>query len=125
MGVVIENLKGGDDRLECNWWQWRPTVELIRSFSLLEGERLDFLSEGIGELAEEEAHQVADLLQKNVLPTLSKDERVLIDGARTIEPDDGTFHREPDAMHRNYGASKDWLANFAHFCQHSSGIRVY
>jgi hypothetical protein len=61
MGVVIEDLRGGAARLTCSWGQWLPTIELIRSFELIENERLDLLAKGMGELAEEEAHQLRRL----------------------------------------------------------------
>jgi hypothetical protein len=58
------------------------------------------------------------------LPTLDDDERLLLDGRRTTEPDDGTFYREPAEQHRNYSTDRRVLAEFANCCETCGGFRV-
>ncbi len=124
MGVDIDDLRDRGRSIHANWWQWRPTVELIRSLGLFDGERLDHLSDGCGEFTEAEARELAAALERRVLPGLQPGERVLLDGAVTQEPDDGTFHRAPQEQHRNYSAGYDWLVRFVAFCKESGGLYV-
>lgn len=124
MGVDIDDLRNRSRSIHANWWQWRPTVELIRSLGLFDGQRLDHMSEGFGEFTEAEAQQIADALERRVLPELRPGERVVLGGAVTAEPDDGTFHRAPAEQHRNYSADYDWLVRFVTFCKDSGGLYV-
>jgi hypothetical protein len=68
MGIDISDLRDRTRTLHANWWQWRPTVELIRSLGLFEEARLGHLSNGIGELTEAEAHELAAAFEKKLLP---------------------------------------------------------
>lgn len=124
MGVDIHDSEDHRCTIHSNWWQWRSTVELIRSLDLLNGPRLDLLSDGMGELTEAEARQIASAFERQVLPGLHPDQRVLLDGAVTTEPDDGTFHRVPVEQHRNYSADRDWLIQFVAFCNECRGLYV-
>lgn len=124
MGVDIDDLRDRSRSIHTNWWQWRPTVELIRSLGLFDDERLDVVVEGIGEFNQEETHRIAELLELNVLPRVQANEQVLIDGSVTDVPDDGTFHREQEQQHRNYRANRDWLVEFIAFCKSSNGIYI-
>jgi hypothetical protein len=122
VGVDISDLRDRSRSLHANWWQWRPTVELIRTLGLFDGERLDHLSNGLGEFTEAEARQLAVTLEQQLLPTLRPGQRVLLDRAVTDVPDDGTFHRAPEEQHRNYSADYDWLVRFVAFCKESGGV---
>ncbi len=124
MGIDISDLRDRSRSIHANWWQWRPTVELIRSLGLFDGERLDHLSDGFGEFTEAEARQLAVVLEHQMLRGLQQGERVLLDGAVTAEPDDGAFHRGPEEQHRNYSADYDWLVRFVAFCRESAGLYV-
>jgi hypothetical protein len=108
MGVFVEDLRGGDNKLSCQWWQWRPTVQLLKSFNLIEHERLDLLLQGVGELAEEEAHQIAAIFERNVLPKLTAGNQPPVDPANAA-----------------YIPARQWLKTFTEFCRHSAGIRVF
>jgi hypothetical protein len=124
VGVDISDLGDRSRAVHANWWQWRPTVELIGSLGLFDDERLDHLSDGFGEFTQSEARQLAAALKRQVLPALKPSEQILIDGAVTADADDGTFHRAPGEQHRNYSADHEWLVRFIAFCEESDGLYV-
>jgi hypothetical protein len=124
MGISLKPFAKEDEWFQVNFWNWRPIVELIRSVDVLSNERVDQLHEpycGYG-LNEDEVIAVADALEAKVLPRLSSEERVLIDGSTTIEPDDGIFHKEEPA--RNYSTTKPVLLEFIKFCRECKGFTV-
>jgi hypothetical protein len=98
---------------------------VVRRLAVLPAATVDALHEPfIGELCERDARVVADAIRTRILPGLADDERVLLDGRRTTEPDDGTFYREPAEQHRNYSTNRDVLARFAECCATCAGFRV-
>lgn len=110
--------------LRKSWWQWRPIVEAIRSLQLLDDERLDYLSDGIGSLTERECLQIAEELKTKVLPKIREGERMMLNGAITDVPDDGTLFREPSEQEKNYSVSYESLSIFIDFCYASKGLYV-
>jgi hypothetical protein len=64
----------------------------------------------------------ADALEARVLPTLGDHERVLLDGARTSEPDDFVFHKTE--QFKNYSTSRAVLERFITYCRTCSGFEV-
>jgi hypothetical protein len=78
----------------------------------------------VGELTEEEARIVATAIRRSLLPDLTDDERLLLDGRRTTEPDDMTFHRAPGERHKNYSTNRRVLEKFAECCEACHGFRV-
>ena len=40
MGVLLQDLACEDRYERCNWWNWRPTIEILRSAGLFSDERL-------------------------------------------------------------------------------------
>ena len=125
MGVVLAGRSKTQPRLSMNFWNWRATVEAIRSCQLLAEAKVDALHEQfVGNLSEDEAIRVAAAIRDSVLPKLGPRDRLLLSGETTSEPDDFEFHREPSEMHRNYGTSADILEKFAAFCEESGGFDV-
>jgi hypothetical protein len=125
MGVILADSVLEERSEYCNWWNWRPTVELIRASGLLDNERLELMGYNAGaEVTEQEARAISKFLEDRVLSGLNSDERVLLDLAVTGEPDDGTFYRDPEEHHKNYGASREWLQKFAAFCKECHGFTV-
>src|SRR5262249_48437964 len=103
---------------DVNFWHWRAIVEAIRSLTVLPGSRVDALHEQfVGELTEDETRAVSAAIRERLLPTLADDERLLLDGRRTTEPDDGTFYRDPAEQHRNYSTNRRVLEEFARCCE--------
>lgn len=125
MGVTLFDLATDEVVFDVNFWHWRAIVEAIRSLDVLPTDTVDALHEAfIGVLSERDARHVAEAICTRLLPTLNDDERVLLDGKRTTEPDDGTFHREPAEQHRNYSTNRAVLAKFADSCATCAGFRV-
>ncbi|MFN3651344.1 MAG: hypothetical protein ACK47B_17350 [Armatimonadota bacterium] len=111
---------------DINFWHYRAIVEAVRSLGVLPDEQVDRLHEswqGNG-LTTEEARLVAAAMRERLLPALTGDERLLLDGRRTEEPDDGTFYREPDEQHKNYSTNRDVLEEFVRCCETCNGFRV-
>ena len=124
MGVRVVDC-GREDRAErCDWWNWRPTVELLRAAGLLDEAQAVTLDLGVGEVSREQARAFARFLDERVFPALRPDDRIMLDGQVTAEPDDGTFHREPSERGRNYSASGDWLRRLAALCRECDGFVV-
>ncbi len=110
---------------DVNFWHWRAIVEAVRSLGVLPESRVDALHEQFnGELTEGEARTVAAAIREWLLPTIGDDERLLLDGRRTTEPDDGTFYREPAEQHKNYSTNRRVLEEFAKCCETCGGFRV-
>lgn len=124
MGISLRDLKREDHWFHVNFWNWRPLVELIRQLDVIAPDRVTGLHEPFcnNGLTEAEAKLVADALEARVLPTLGDDERVLLDGARTMEPDDFVFHRTD--QFKNYSTSRAVLGQFIAYCRASSGFEV-
>ena len=125
MGMTLFDQKSDAIVFDVNFWHWRAIVEAIRSLGVLPEKRVDALHEQfVGELMQEESRAVAAAIRERLLPTLADDERLLLDGRRTTEPDDGTFYRDPAEQHRNYNTNRRMLEEFAKCCETCSGFRV-
>ena len=124
MGFAITDLSDPEQIIFVNFWNWHPTVEIIRRTGLIDAQRLEGLHQQISAtcVTTDEARAIARHLRDIVLPALSPQARVLLDGSSTTEPDDGTLHRDPSELDRNYGASHTWLETFATFCESCSGF---
>lgn len=124
MGVIISSLKNDDQFISCNWWNWRPTVELIRKMNRLDDEACDLLSNGFGELSREDCTAIVNYLELQVLPDAKPEDRFLLNTEKTSEPDDGTFYRTPEEAEKNYSATVIWLQKFIDFLKNEEGVRV-
>jgi hypothetical protein len=125
MGVTLIDQQTGESVFDINFWHWRAIVEAIRGLEILPVARVDGLHEPfVGELTEVEARSVAAAMRARLLPTLRDDERLLLDGTRTREPDDGTFHRDPADQHLNYSTNRAVLDKFVAFCEICHGFNV-
>lgn len=125
MGVTLFDEKSGTSLYDTDFWHWRAIVETVRSLAVLEEARVDTLDDPfLGELTRDEARAVAEAVRGQILVSLADDERLLLDGTRTKEPDDGMFHRAPTERHKNYSTTRDALEAFAVACETCSGLRV-
>ena len=124
MGFSLTDLADSERIVFVNFWNWRPTVEIIRAAGLLDTNRLEGLHQQISatRVSTDEARAIARHLRETVLPSLPSDARVLLDGSSTTDPDDGTFYRDPSEADRNYSATRSWLETFAVFCESCSGF---
>lgn len=125
MGVTLFDQSTDEIVLDINFWHWRAIVEAVRALAVLPEDRVDPLHQPfVGELTRAEARRVGAAIRERLLPTLADDERLLLDGRRTTEPDDGTFYRAPAEQHRNYSTDRRVLAEFAACCDTCDGFRV-
>jgi hypothetical protein len=124
MGVILTDLGDATHDLSMNWWNWRPTLELIRSFNLIDEERLERMSFscGGGHATEQEAHEIAKRIREGWLSRMSSGERLKLDVTTTEEPDDFKMHF--DEVEKNYSAHRSSLEGFVEFCMASNGFRV-
>jgi hypothetical protein len=120
--VILVPVSAIED-VQVNWWNWRPTVELLRRDGVITAEHAERMHVGMGAMCVPAnlAMRIADAIEV-VLPTLSEpDERVLLDGAVTAEePFDPNLPGDSDW----YGARRAWLQTFLHFCRASGGFTV-
>jgi hypothetical protein len=123
MGFWLLDLEDDALSLDVNAWNWRPTVELLRSFDLLAEDEIECMefTGGGGKASREEARAIGERIMA-LIETLEGGHRVMLDGQVETTLDDGTFHRDDLAM--NYSASKEWLERFADFCAKCKGFRV-
>jgi hypothetical protein len=123
-GVTFELEPTTGESISINGWNWRPTLELLHRTGILSDEALELMSfnGGGGEVTPDEAGRISEFLD-GYLARLGPDDRVMLDGAVTTEPDTGEFHR--DDLARNYSATFAWLVRFRDFCRSSGGFQVY
>lgn len=125
VGVTLIDPETDEVVFDVNFWHWRAIVEAIRSLKILPTERVDGLHEPFfGELSAKEACQVGVALREHLLPSLGENERLLLDGQKTTEPDDLVFHRDPHDQHKNYSTNREVLEKFADCCERCHGFRV-
>jgi hypothetical protein len=125
VGVTLFDHETDAVVFDINFWHWRAIVEVVRGLAILPDERVEQMHEPfVGELTEVEARLVGAAIRERVLPTLTDEDRVLLDGSRTTTPDGGTFHREPAEQHRNYSTTRTVLEEFAEACASCHGFRI-
>ncbi len=112
-----------DDWLQVNWWNWRPTLELLRAHALLDAdtiERMGINGTGIRVTAAE-ARQIAAFLEE-YLRGLGPGDRVLWDLSVTNEP--ASFEPVREHPEQSYSATATWLRTFRDFCRVADGFEV-
>jgi|SRR5215831_8293277 len=126
MGFDLTDI-GNERRIVfVNFWNWRPTVEVLRRAGLLDEKRLAELHLQCAgtRVTKDEARTIAHHLREEVLPGLPQTARILLDGSVTTAPDEGTFYRSPEHFHKNYGAIRSWLEEFVSFCETCDGFEL-
>ncbi len=123
MGFWITDLKDETHELKVNAWNWRPTLELIEQFQILEADELERMgfTGGGGTATLDQARIIADRLEV-VLEDLKPKDRILYDLTVTSDPDTFELHREQ--LDKNYSATYEWLMEFAAFCRTCNGFTV-
>jgi hypothetical protein len=123
MGFWIEDLKDKTNDLKVNAWNWRPTLELLEQFQILEADELERMSftGGGGTATQDQARSIADRLGA-VLEGLQPKDRILYD--LTVTSDLDTFELYREQLEKNYSATYEWLVEFAAFCRTCNGFTV-
>ena len=125
MGFTLCPIEKSNDVISVNFWNWRPTAELIATFNLIDDERLELIQiQGCGaEITADEAVTIADRIERDILATLPDEGRIQLDLSVTTNPDDFEFYRGDDVA-KNYSATGKWLREFVAFCRSSGGFAV-
>ena len=124
MSFILADIVDGSKEIQVNAWNWGPTVELIRSLSVLDAHRSETIRYNLAtEVSADEAKMIGLFIRDMILTQLGPMERITLDLNVTDEPDDGTFHR--DDLAKNYSATRSWLKRFSVFCLASNGFKVY
>ena len=126
MGIVLQDRADHERCFFVNFWHWGAIVEAIRSLGVLPDEKVHDLHQpfiGSG-LTREEARLVAAAIRGRVLPRLTPDVRLLLDGRTTTEPDEGIFYREDADFKKNYSTNSEVLRQFADYCDACEGFEV-
>jgi len=111
---------------DINFWHYRAIVEAIRSLRVLPDDHVDRLHEpftGSG-LTKDECLIVAKELHARLVSTLDQDDRLLLDGTVTKEPDDGVFHKTDIEWQKNYSTNRTVIAAFVDAIRKSNGFTV-
>lgn len=79
MGVFVTDNANAERNIPCNWWNWRPTVEILRGSGVSPDKGWDALSSGIGKFNAEQTLILIEFLQNTILSTLHKNEWITMD----------------------------------------------
>ncbi|MFT3743139.1 MAG: hypothetical protein QM785_02490 [Pyrinomonadaceae bacterium] len=127
MSFTLTDLSSENFEFSANVWSWKAAVELIRSLDILgEGSlrQMGYNATGV-KISMEDAREIGQRIQDEVLPKLAPNKRMYSDLSITDEPDDMTLHRDGDEQWKNYSVTHDWLAEFAEFCLRSKGFQIF
>lgn len=125
MAFDLQDLSDEKNWLTINIWIWPVIIELIRSFKIINDDRIELLSQAFcgGKVDKFEARQIGDMIEKKILPQMSDDSRIKIDLTITEEPDNSDWHRTKN-WDENFSCTKEHLIVFMDFCHTCGGFEV-
>ncbi len=123
--LIDESSEGFEFR--ANVWNWKPALEIIKSFDLIDEGKLRQMSYTAtgAKFSKEEAQVIGEKIRDEILPRLAPNKRMFMDLSVTDKPDDGTIFHDEDEKWKNYSAGYDWLKEFSEFCLKSKGFQVF
>ncbi len=127
MSFTLLDLSSENFEFNANVWNWRTTLEIIKSFDILsEGivRQMEYNGTGV-KLEKDDVHQIGERIRDQILPKLEPNKRIFSDMSITDAPDDGTLFKDEDEQWKNYSATYEWLKDFSEFCLKSKGFQVY
>lgn len=126
MSFTLADQGAMNNELIANVWNWKPTLEIIRSFNVIDDSQIRQMQvNASGSVIDEDiARELGALVRERFLAKMQPGQRVRLDLSVTDERDDGTFHRGADEA-KNYGATYEFLQDFCDFCAGSKGFRVF
>lgn len=127
MSFTLMDLSSENFEFRANVWNWKPTLEIIKSFDIMSDGKLrqmEYNATGVS-ISKEEAHEIGEKIRDKILPKLEPNKRIFMDLSITDTPDDGTLYKDEDEQWKNYSTSYDWLKDFSDFCLKSKGFQVY
>lgn len=127
MSFTLMDLGQESYEFRVNVWNWKPTLEIIKSFDIVdEGKLRQMTYNGTGaKFNLEEAREIGAKIRDEILPKLEPDKRIFQDLSITDQPDDGTLYRDEDEQWKNYSTNYNLLKDFADFCLQSKGFQVF
>lgn len=127
MSFTLLDLSSENFEFNANVWNWRTTLEIIKSFDILSDgtlRQMEYNATGV-KIEKETAHLIGEKIRAEILPKLEPNKRIFADLSITDQPDDGTLFKDDDEQWKNYSASYEWLKDFSDFCLKSKGFQVY
>lgn len=127
MSFTLLDLSSENFEFNANVWNWRTTLEIIKSFDILSDgtiRQMEYNATGV-KLEKDVAHLIGERIRAEILPKLEPNKRIFADLTITDAPDDGTLFKDEDEQWKNYSASYEWLKDFSDFCLKSKGFQVY
>lgn len=127
MSFTLIDLGSENFEFRANVWNWKTTLEIIKSFDLIDEGKLrqmNYTATGV-KVSHEDAHRIGEKIRDEILPKLELNKRIFMDLSITDKPDDGTLYRDEDEQWKNYSADYEWLKEFSEFCLKSKGFQVY
>ena len=127
MSFTLLDLSSENFEFNANVWNWRTTLEIIKSFDILsEGivRQMEYNGTGV-KLEKDDVHLIGERIRDQILPKLEPNKRIFSDLSVTDAPDDGTLFKDEDEQWKNYSATYEWLKDFSEFCLKSKGFQVY
>jgi hypothetical protein len=127
MSFTLIDMGAVSFELHANVWNWKATLEVIRSLDILSESALrqmTYNATGV-KVSVDQAHEIGSRIREEFLPRLAPDKRIYADLSITNEPDDKLLHRDSDEQWMNYSVTYDWLKDFVDFCLRSKGFQVF
>ena len=127
MSFTLMDMGTESFELNANVWNWKATLEVIRSLDILSESALrqmNYNATGV-KVSMKEAHEIGARIRDEILPKLAPDKRIFADLSITDAPDDMTLHRDSDEQWKNYSVNYESLKDFAEFCLRSKGFQVF
>ncbi len=127
MSFTLMDLGSEGFELRANIWSWKPTLEIIKSFDVIDEGKLRQMGYNAtgAKFSLDEAHSIGEKIRDEILPKLSPNKRIFTDLSITDAPDDGTLYQDEDEKWKNYSANYNWLKEFSDFCLSSKGFQVF
>lgn len=127
MSFTLMDLSSENYEFRASVWNWKPTLEIIKSFNIVDEGKLRQMSYNAtgAKISADEAVIIGEKIRDAVLPKLEPNKRMFIDLSITDAPDDGTLFQDEDDKWKNYSVDYEWLKEFSEFCLKSKGFQVF
>lgn len=127
MSFTLIDLGSEKYEFSANVWNWKPALEIIKSFDIVDEGKLRQMSYNAtgARFSDEEAATIGAKIRDQILPKLEPNKRIFADLSITDAPDDKTLYKDENEQWKNYSASYDWLKDFSEFCLKSKGFQVF
>ncbi len=127
MSFTLIDLGSEKFEFRANVWNWKPALEIIKSFDIIDEGKLRQMSYTAtgAQFSDEEAHTIGEKIRDEILPKLEPNKRIFADLSITDAPDDGTLYKDGDEQWKNYSTNYNWLKDFSEFCLTSKGFQVF